>query len=64
MDTAVTLPIAPVALMVVRQALQAQSNNSGVLLTAGVNASGRQFAFSNSASYYYSKLPSMAFCMG
>jgi hypothetical protein len=50
MDTAVTLPIAPVALMVVRQAQQAQSNNSGVFLTAGVNVSGRQFAFSNSAS--------------
>jgi hypothetical protein len=50
MDTAVTLPIAPVALMVVRQAQQAQSNNSGIFFTAGVNVSGRQFAFSNSAA--------------
>jgi hypothetical protein len=50
MDTAVTLPIAPVALMVVRQAQQAQSNNSGVFFTAGVNVSGRQFSLSNSGS--------------
>jgi len=50
MDTAVSLPIAPVALMVVRQAQQAQSNNSTVFFTAGVNVSGRQFALSNSGA--------------
>ena len=50
MDTAVTLPIAPVALMVVRQAQQAQSNNSSVFFTAGVNVSGRQFSLSNSGA--------------
>jgi len=48
MDTAVSLPVAPVALMVVRQAQQAQGNNSGVFYTAGINVSGRQFGFSNS----------------
>ena len=49
MDTAVTLPIAPVALMVVRQAQLAQTNNSVVFLTAGTNVSGRQFGLFNSS---------------
>lgn len=50
MDTAVSLPIAPVALMVVRQAQQAQTNNSSVFFTAGINVSGRQFGFGNSGA--------------
>ena len=50
MDTAVTLPIAPVALMVVRQAQLAQTNNSSIFYTAGVNVSGRQFGLLNSGA--------------
>jgi hypothetical protein len=50
METSVSLPVAPVALMVVRQAQQAQGNNSGVFFTAGINVSGRQFGFGNSGS--------------
>jgi|688.fasta_scaffold135995_3 hypothetical protein len=50
MDTAVVVPIAPVALMVVRQAQQAQTNNSGIFYTAGVNVSGRQFSGGNTGA--------------
>jgi len=50
MDTAVSLPIAPVALMVVRQAQQAQTDNSSIFFTAGVNVSGRQFSLGNSGT--------------
>jgi len=50
MDTDVVLPIAPVALMVVRQAQQAQTDNAGLFYTAGVNVSGRQFSQNNTGS--------------
>jgi hypothetical protein len=50
MDTAVVVPVAPVALMVVRQAQQAQTDNSSIFFTAGINVSGRQFSLGNSAA--------------
>ena len=50
MDTAVTLPIAPVALMVVHQAQLPQESNNVVYLTAGINVSGRQFSFGNTGA--------------
>jgi len=50
MNTAIALPVAPVALVVVHKAQEAQSNNDGVYFTAGIGVDGRQFTSGNTSS--------------